>query len=228
MENIEDPLFVQEEIPIRNRLVRRFKIESVMGQSFEIKNGMQLPSGFKSYLLTYDRTGNRIRQQKYSREGRTICEWIYDRKGRPLQEIAYETSGEIKYRFEFVYDHDDNWMEKRMYLSSNKPHYRIVSHRDAHGRIITGNYYDSSGQWIRTDSYIYDDRGRLVRMSMGHMGEWIYEYDENNNLKKETGNLSSASVFGENFEFLYNDQGLLMRTKHLHYSVTVFEYTFFD
>lgn len=228
MKMVEDPLFVQEEVPIRNELAIKFKIETITGQSFEIKNGVQSPTGFTSHLLAYDRSGNRIRQQKYNREGKTVHDWMYDPKGRLLQEIAYDASGRINYRFELVYDHADEWKEKQMYLSSGELGYRVVSNRDADGRIITGTYYDPAGKNIRTDSYIYDGRGRLAKMSMGHMGEWIYEYYEDDSLKRKTGHLPGASVFGEDFEFEYDDRGLLIRTNHLYFSVTVFEYTFFD
>lgn len=224
---IKSPLFVQEAIPIRNELVRKFKIESVTGHSFEIENGVQSTSLFKSHLLTYGRSGNRIRQQKYSREGKKILESVYDSKGRLLREIAYETSGKISARLELVYNHDENWIEQLMYLSGDEFHYRIVSSRDAKGRIIEGTYYAPSGQRIRTDSYIYDHRGRLISISMGHMGEWNYEYDGDNNLTKKTGDLPSASAFGENFEFRYNNEGLLVQRNHLHYSITAFAYTFF-
>jgi YD repeat-containing protein len=227
MADIEDPLFALEEIPIRNALIHKFGIESVTGQSFEIKNGIRSADGFSAYLLMCDRSGKRSHQEKYSREGKVIHEWIYDEKGRPLREIAYEASGKINYRLESIYNHDDNWKEKRVYLSGNDIHYRIVANRDAKGRLTEGDYYDSSDQRIRTDSYVYDDRDRLVRVSMGHMGEWIYEYDENDNLKRKTGRLPSASVFGENFECQYDDRGLLIQRNHLYFDITVFEYTFF-
>ena len=227
MADIEDPLFAQEEIPIRPPLIRKFAIESVTGRSFEIDNGIRSSKGFKSYLLLYGRSGNRSRQEKYNREGKTIYEWVYDEKGTPLREIAYEASGKINYRIECIYDHGDYWKEKRFYLSGNDIHYRIVANRDAKGRLTEGIYYDSDNQRIRTDSYVYDDRGRLVTVSMGHMGEWTYEYDEDDNLKKKTGLLPSASAFGNNFEFQYDDRGLLVQSNHLNYSVTIFEYTFF-
>ena len=227
MADIEDPLFAQEEIPLRKALIQKVHIESVTGHSFEIKDGTQSSDGFKSCLLAFDRSGNTCRQEKYNREGKVIYELKYDEKGRPLREIAYEASGKINYRMEIVYGHDDRWKEKQMYLSGNKIHYRVVAHRDPKGRLIEGTYYDSSDQRIRTDSYVYDDRGRLVRISMRHMGQWIYEYNENDNLMRKTGNLPSASAFGENFEFQYDDRGLLIRRNYLHYDTTTFEYTFF-
>jgi len=227
MADIEDPLFVLEEIPIRDSLIRKLELESVTGQSFKINDGIRSSNGFKSYLLTCDRSGNRSRQEKYSPDGKMIYEWVYDKRGKPLREIAYEASGSINYRIESIYNHDDYWKEKRVYLSGNDIHYRIVADRDAKGRLREGVYYDSSGQRIRTDTYVHDERGRLAMVSMGHMGEWAYEYDEGDNLKKKTGLLPSASAFGDNFEFQYDGQGLLVRSNHLNYSITVFEYTFF-
>ena len=227
MADTEDPLFAQEEIPIRDSLIRKFGVESVTGQTFEVNDGIRSPDGFRSYLLTCGRSGKRSRQEKYGRDGKMIHEWVYDEKGRPLREISYEASGKINYRIETLYDHDEYWKERRVYLSGDAVHYRIAANRDAKGRLGEGVYYDSSGRRIRTDTYVYDDRGRLVTVSMGHMGEWTYEYDEDDNLRKKTGLLPSASAFGENFEFQYDGQGLLAQTNHLNYSITVFEYAFF-
>lgn len=226
MKIIDDPLFAQNEVPIRDKFVHKFKIKSVTGDSFEIENARKSPTGFRSNLLDYDRSGNRLVQQKYNREGQIIHEWGYDSNGRLEGDDTYEASGRISFRFEYLYDHDGNWNKKLMYLSGVEPHYIIIANRDVHGRILEGVYYDASDQRIRTDSYIYDDRDRLVGMSMGHMGEWVYEYNENDNLTRKTGDLPSASVFGESFEYQYDDQDLLIKTNHLYHSVTVFKYTF--
>jgi YD repeat-containing protein len=218
------PLFVQEEIPIRDSVIGKFGIESVTGKTFEIKNGIPAPPGFKSHLLMCDGARKRT-LQKYNREGLVIHEWIYNDRGELLREIDSEGSGKINYRIESIYGHEINWTEKQVYLSGNEIHYRIVADRDPEGRLTEGTYYDSSDQRIRTDSYIYDDRGRLVKVSMGHLGEWIYEYDENDNLKRMTGNLASSSGFGENFEFEYEERELLIKRSHLNYEVTIFDYT---
>ena len=203
MENIEDPLFVQEEIPIRNELVLKLKIETIIGESCEIKNGIQLSDYFKSHWLAYDFYGNKTREQKYNRDGKVICDWIYGLKGKLKLEIKYDNSGKVSYRIHFVYDNTGYWKEKRIYLSSGEFHYRIVSNRDTFGKIITSTYYDSSGQIIRTDSYIYEGSDKLVKMNMGHMGEWIYEYDEKSNLKNKIGHLLAMSILGENFQYKY-------------------------
>jgi hypothetical protein len=225
--NSQDPCFVKEEIPLRADLVHRFKIDTVIGRTWMIKNSELSSRGFKSHLLKYDSCGNKVNQQKYDRDGKVIYAWMYA-KGLPVKEVSYESSGRINYTFEFVYNNSKNWKEKRLYLSSGLFHYCIVPHRDVLERIVTATYYDSSSREIQKDSYFYDNFGRLIRMKVGQMGEWVFEYATDNNLKKRTGNLSGASIFGENFEFQYDDRGLLVRINHLHHDTTVLEYSLRD
>jgi YD repeat-containing protein len=223
----EDPLFVLEEVPIRQAVIRGLAIESVTGRCFAIKSGVRSSDGYRSHLLTYDRSGHPRRQETYGRDGKVVRQWAYGERGRPLRQTAYESSGKISYRIESIYDRGAPWSEKRVYLSGDDLHYRIVAERDAAGRLAREVYYDASGRQMRADSYLYDGRGRLARVDMGHMGEWIYEYDAEDNLKRKAGNLPSASAFGETFEFQYDGRGLLVEKVHLHYSATVFEHAFF-
>ena len=228
MADLDTPLFVQEAIPIRDEMARRSKIESVTGHSFDIVNEVQSAQQFKSHALTYGSSGHRTLYQEYDHDGARILEKTYDSYGRPLREIAYETSGRVSTRFEYVYDRGEAWVEQRVYLIGDALHYRIVSNRDAQGRIVGAVYLEPSGQTIRTDAYLYDEKSRLIMINMGHMGEWIFEYNGAGNLAKKNGQLPSASAFGANFEYEYDDRGLLTRMNHLHYRVTTFEYTFFD
>lgn len=227
MQNVEDPLFVQDEIPIRSTRIREAGVETITGYTFPIENGVQSPHGFKSHVVTYDKSGMRVRQQKYNSEGTLIHEWRFDSEGRPLEEIAFGASGEVSYRFAFVYSDAGPWVEKRMYLGSGDLHYRIAATRTEDGRIAAATYYDASGRQLRTDTYVYDGTGRLVEVDAGQMGAWIYEYDERNNLKRRTENTPGMSVLGNVVEFEYDDRGLLLRMTHLHYSVTTVEYGYF-
>jgi hypothetical protein len=227
MSDVDGPLFVLEEIPVIYSLIRKFHIESIIGQSFEIKNGIRSTDGFRSHLLIFDRSGNRRYQNNFSREGWTTRELLYDERGRLLLETAYEASAAINYRIESIYDHDPSWKEKRMYLADDVFNYRLTAKRDEKGILTEVIYSDPAGQKFRTDSYVYDDRNRLTRVSMGHMGEWLYEYCENNNVMRKTGRLPSASAFGDTVVFQYDNRGLLVQSNHLHYSITAFEYAFF-
>jgi hypothetical protein len=110
-------------------------------------------------------------------------------------------------------------------IGSGLLHYRIVPKRDTEERLLAGFYYDSTGREIRVDYYFYDECGRLIRISMGQIGEWIFEYYGDSSLKRKIGNLSGGNAFGEIFQFQYDDRRLLLRMNHLHHDITVFEYT---
>lgn len=220
---IEDPLFVDEEIPLRPAAVRDNRIRSVTGRTFEMRDGIRETEGFRSHLLSYDGAGKKKRQERYNRTGRTVYEWIYDEQGRVVQEKAYRDSGEINHQIETVYDHTDHWIEKRRSAPDGRIDWRMLPKRDKDGRLLESVYHNSQNQIIRSDVYIYDEQRRLIRVDMGDFGEWIYRYDEAGNLTRKTGNLASASILGETLEFQYDDRGLLTERDHLGSDMTRFE-----
>jgi hypothetical protein len=227
MTTIQDAAFVQDEVPIRDEIMHQFEVETVTGYTSMIRSAAQSRAAFKGYVLSYDRAGRRTSQQKYDREGKVVGEWKYDAEGRAIEETVFEASGKIDYRYELAYDGAGHWKEKRMYLGSGALHYRIVSERDGKGRIVAATHFDVSDQAIRADAYTYDDRGRLARVTMGHLGYWDYEYDENDSLRRRTGVLAGGSVLGDVSEFEYGDGGLPLRMIHLHEFEMTFECTFF-
>jgi len=113
-----------------------------------------------------------------------------------------------------------------MYYGPGILNYRIVAERDANGRLSRATYYDATGAIKRSDSYVYDHLGRLVCIDMGNMGQSVYEY-ENQNLVRRSRNLPGASAYGDVAEFAYDYRGLLTSMDHLHFSVTSLSYTFF-
>jgi YD repeat-containing protein len=224
---LEDPLFVDEEIPLRPTPVHDYRISSITGRTFETREGSRETEGFRSHLLRYS-SGKRIRQERYNRAGTIVYKWIYDDQGRPIREIAYQDSGEINYQIESAYEDHDQWIEKRMSLPDGRVNWRLVPQRNTEGILLECVYYNSQDQILRSDAYIYDKQGRLVTLDMGDFGEWTYQYDEAGNLTRKTGNLASASMLGETFEFRYDARSLLVERDHLNYEVTVFDYGFGD
>lgn len=223
---LEDPLFVDEEIPLRAAPVHDYRIRSITGRTFETRDGSREAEGFHSHLLRYSGSGKKIGQERYNRAGTMVYEWIYDEPGRAIREIAYQDSGEIKYQIENVYDHQAQWIEKRMSLPDGRVNWRMVAQRNTEGMLVECVYYNSQDQIIRSDVYIYDQQGRLATLNMGDFGEWSYEYDEAGNLMRKTGNLASASMLGETFEYRYDARSLLVERDHLNFEMTVFEYEF--
>jgi hypothetical protein len=221
----QDPLFVEEEIPIRDQTARRCSVESVTGNTVRIVGEVSSEEGFSNYLLTYDRNAHRVRQEKSDRAGGVIWRCAYDDEGRLREEIFYKAPGEVDYQFDIVYD-GGLWKERLMYSGPTRLHYRIVAERDANGMLLRAIYYDRAGVIKRYDSYVYDHLGQLTHVDMGNLGQCAYEY-ENQNLIRRSRNLPGASVYGDVTEFAYDERGLLTRMDHLHFSVTSLSYAFF-
>ena len=163
----DDPLYVADEIPICDRVSLRERVETVVGRTFPIARGGQSPVGYRSYLLAYDASGRRVRQDQLDSSGRVLRRWLYD-EGKPLQELAYDRGGQLERRCELVYRTDELWQEKRMYAASGELMHSIVADRDATGRLLTATYLQAGGgaDAIRLDTYRYDNRGRLVEVDM--------------------------------------------------------------
>ncbi|MFZ0772824.1 MAG: hypothetical protein WCA49_10340 [Candidatus Sulfotelmatobacter sp.] len=226
MNRLQDPLFVEEEVPIPDQAAHRCGVKSVTGFTSAIVNEVASPNRFKSCLLTYDKQGNKTLHQQFDRDGKLIHEWFYDGEGKLVQEIAYEGSGKVDWRFDVAYD-NRGWKEKRMYSAPDRLHYTIVADRDAGGTLWRATYSNPTGETIRSDSYLYDSRGLLERVDMGHMGERLYEYDSHERLQRKTVNLPGASAYGEVYEFEYDDRDLLTHITRLHFSATLLDFTFF-
>ena len=225
VESSHDPLFVEEEIPICDQAAGQCAVELVTGNTIRVVGDVPSEEGFRSYLLEYDRNGNRTRQEKFDRAGRLIWECVYDGEGRLRKETSYKAPGEVEYQLDIIYG-GDRWKEKLMYSGPGRLHYRIAAERDAGGRLLRAIYYDGTGVIKRSDSYVYDHLGRLVRVDMGNMAQCVYEY-ENQNLIRRSRDLPGASVYGDVAEFEPDYRGLLTRMDHLHFSVTSLSYTFF-
>jgi hypothetical protein len=78
-----------------------------------------------------------------------------------------------------------------------------------------------------TDRYQYDYSGRLVRVDMGHLGQRLYEYDEEQVLTRRTIERPGGSALGEAYEFTHDKRGLFTRIDHLHASAMRLDATFF-
>ncbi len=219
-----DPLFVEEEVPIRDDIARQGGVQSMSGHTVSVVAGPPSASGFRSYYLEYDATGNRIRHEKFDCDGKLVRRWRYDVQGRLSQEITYDAKGDIQYRLDVVRDRQ-GWTEKQMYSPLDRLQYRIAADRDVSGRLLRVAYHNPAGQIIRSDSYEYDSLGLLVRVAAAAMGEYIYEYDQRQNLKRKFRNLPGMSVYGDVHEFEYDDRNLIIRMDHLHFSVTTFAFT---
>jgi YD repeat-containing protein len=150
--------------------------------------------------------------------------WLYNPEGTLIQEITLNASGGVEYRFDIV-NNSSSWTEKRMYLPPDILQYRIIADRDANSRLVRAIYLNSKGDQLRVDVYHYDKSGMLTRVDMANMGESLYEYDHNRDLRRKTINMPGASAHGDIHEFTYDERRLLIRDDYLKRSTTTFQYT---
>lgn len=235
----DDPLYVEEEIPVCDRMAHREGVQTVVGWAHEhvqavvgwerpIEAAPQSPRGYRSYLLSYDASGRRIGQELLDSSGRVLRAWQYE-AGRLLRELAYSRDGQLERRCELVYGSGELWREKRMYAASGEPMHHILADRDATtGRLLTATYVRSGApaDAIREDRYRFDDRGRLVEVGMGPLGECLFEYGEDHGLlTRRSRNLPGASAFGDVIELEYGGTlALPIRVAHVGWGSTVLEY----
>jgi len=222
----DDPLYVEEEIPICDRVTRGAGVETVVGETFPIEGDVQSPVGYRRYVLAYEAAGRRIRQELLNSTGHVIRTWRYE-EGSPVQELAYDGDGMLERSFEFLYGNDGLWQEKRMCAASGELMYSVVADRDATGTLLAATYLGPGGRAdpIRSDTYRYDDRGRLVEVNMGPLGECVFEYGAGHGLlTRRSRNIAGTSVFGDVLELEYDAQELPVRLVHRHLSLMVLEY----
>jgi YD repeat-containing protein len=219
----EDPLYVEDDVPIRDAVARRAGVETITGSTYPIGAGVPSNDGFKSFLLRYTPEGKRTVHERYDEAGKVIRARSYDDGGKLLEDVAYDRLGNVDYRFDIAYD-GRGWTERRMSSPPGRLHYRIVADRDAAGRLVRATFYDPNGETLRSDAYEYDARGRLARVDAGHLGGRAYEYGEDGNLAGKRIDAPGASAFGEAYEFEYDGRGLLTRMSRLHFDDTRFSF----
>ena len=113
-----------------------------------------------------------------------------------------------------------------MVAASGELMYSVVADRDATGRLLTATYVQAGGaDAIRSDTYRFDDHGRLVEVDMSPLGDCVFEYGATHGLlTRRSRNLPGASAFGDVLELEYDTRELPVRLTHENQSLTVLEY----
>lgn len=223
MNGSQDPLYIEDHVPIRDEVARRYGVESVTGHTHSMSGGEVSANSYKSYFLAYSRVGHRSLQECFNPEGKVVQRWLYNGNGKVIQELLYGGSGNLDSRFDIFYL-GDYWNEKQMYDAQGTLKYRIVGDRLRDGRLLKATFYAASGELIRSDSYLYDSVGLLLRVDLGRIGKRLFKYDQHNDLVERSTTLPGASVYGDVDEFDYDNRGLVSRKTHLHVCATLFDW----
>lgn len=221
----DDPLYVEHEVPVCDRVARREQVARVVGRTVAVQDASASP-GYLSYVLTYDRLGRRAHEERINDSGQIVECWRYH-QGRLVEELAYDANARLERRCEVVYGEGSLWGEKRIRGASGELMHRIVAERDADGRLLGTIYVrdGSADEPIRTDRYRYDDRGRLVEVAVGHLGACRFEYQADPCLlTRRSRDLPGASAFGDVLEVHYDARHLPVTLDHKHLALTLLHY----
>ena len=167
--------------------------------------------GFPETVLTskqirkYDRTGRKIAMESYGRDGELREKWRekYDEEGRLLERTNYNADGTIRYGVRYRHLPEENRIVREdangVVLGYSKLVYDEAGNR-------TASYgYDPDGNLKFNDAYVYDARGRILKVQSFVRGmlndETLFSYDEAGNITwsvfyrdSESGTLRRGSV----------------------------------
>lgn len=117
----------------------------------------------------------------------------FDRQGRLLEDIHLKDDGSILWSDKYIYDSQGRLIEslgkhsKFVYLPD-----RQTYKYDIQGNLIEVNGYNSSGELVNANEYVYDEKNRKIQWtSMSYHPEenskphrWTYAYDEQGRSKE--------------------------------------------
>jgi hypothetical protein len=222
---VKQPLYVLDELPLDPAVIAANRVRSVTGIGRSARADRTAPVIFRRCHAEYDPAGRQTRLEISGDMAGLSRTGIFTPDGR-LAKLSYQNpSGQEQYAFEFVYDASGVLTEKKM-ISGGEIKYRVVAQEIQDGVLLRAVYLDEKGQPLGYDRYHYD-HGRLTRLDMGPMGEWIFEYNEQGQLARKTGALASHGPDMEIYAFSYSDKGLLLKMDRLDQDVVEMEYEFF-
>lgn len=195
-----------------------------------------LPDGSRGWVTeySYDENGNLVQ----TRHGDSISIMTYDEAGRLLSELSYykdkigneyyyvydemgfvieETritryEEEITYSYTMTYNEDHTEVQIDQF-KNGEPNGQTLETYNAAGQVLTSAVYDVNGNWKRTQTWTYDEDGKLLQEGKYSRSETqadyltIYTYDEN-------GLLLSKNVdyyYGSMTEYTYEEFEILVR-----------------
>lgn len=160
--------------------------------------------------------------------------------GAALQSCKYDEAGNLVeenrggYRYVYVYDQENRNIEWTRYRADDSVHQKNTYQYDEKGNVIlkveeSGGYrfeykgtYNEKGQLVEevctrngepfdTDTYTYDDQGRVVEYCDGTYSTYHYVY-EGNVTRKQV--LNKKGDVSEEWVYTYDDNGKLVKEEY--------------
>lgn len=167
-------------------------------------------------VMTYDEAGHLLSKVSYYKEERNNeNHYEYNDLGYVVAETRIERySQETTYTFTMTYNEDYTEVKIDQY-KNGEPNGVTVETYNAAGQVLTSTVYDTNGNWKRTQTWEYDEDGKLLQEGKYSRSETqadymtIYTYDENGLLLSKNVNY----YYGYLLEFTYEPFEILVRVK---------------
>ncbi len=177
-------------------------------------NMIEESTGDSVNVMTYDETGHLLSKVSYYKEEKkNEKHYEYDEQGYVVAETRIERySEETTYTFTITYN-DDHTEASIEQFKNGEPNGKTVETYNAAGQVLSSTVHDANGNWKRTQTWEYDESGKLLREGNYSRSETqadymtIYTYDEN-------GLLLSKNVdyyYGYLLEYTYEPFEILVR-----------------
>lgn len=161
-------------------------------------------SAFSEEATTKDEAGN-VEEKHFLR---------YDKEGRVLEEIEYGEDAVFVKSTKSSYNEAGRTLEKHFKTEEEEYTQYYDYEYDEEGRIVYAEIFDEAEDLIRTDEITYDENGNHKEIVMKSYADgWAfvdhYEYDEQNQLKKQERVLPNGELL-ESKEYQRNEHGMIL------------------
>lgn len=202
------------------------------GENAGVSGGEQTDGLVTVYLLekeAYGTNGTALRTCKYDKAGNLVEEdrdgyhytYVYDQSNRNIEWTRSRADGSIHQHNTYQYDEKGN---KILQVEDySEYHFEYKSTYNDKGQLVKVEC-TRNGEPFDTDTYTYDDQGRLVDYRDGNFSNYHYVYE--GNITKEQDVQDDGAVYSETV-YTYDGNGKLIKEEYfekgelLHY----YEYT---
>ena len=152
----------------------------------------------------YDAAGNLVEQER----GGYRYTYVYDQNNRNIEWTRHRTDGSVHQHNTYQYDEKGN--EILRVEDYSEYHFEYKSTYNEKGQLIEV-VCTRNGEHFDTDTYAYDDQGRVVEYKDGTMYVYRYVYDGKTTRKQDLN--KDGTVYSENV-YTYDDNGKLIKEEY--------------
>lgn len=162
---------------------RDMKLQSVVTEQAEIKNGAQEPG--RQTVVEYDRRGNVITNIERNADStyRNYDTYVFNKQNREIEHTEYDNTGKIIRKTASEYDNLGNKTTELITDSAGILIEKVVFHYNGFDQKTEETTYKATGELKKKILYAYDKQGSLIERSsydangvLTYSKKYVYQY----------------------------------------------------